>query len=688
MPEKGQVEEFDPLEEVLSEKGDRIEVNERELTAALIETLQRLARPQPLRVNGPESQSTSPQSRRNTMSHRPPRIRTGTGGTERRGGQAYSTAEPVPLTHQTPRSYGVKTDGYSGPTCVHNFLCFLMCSNGAKTAVLKRNHQRTGSVAQSFAVSKVPTNTTRPISRDFQQPFWPLPEEATTNNHDPPPMFNNSTDASTSSKHMYLTELAKALLCYGAPTHRVEAYMAGAAAGLGLEAKFFYLPDHFVLSFDDNNSYKSEFQLVKGAGNDLGKLDDVHATYKLVNRDLISVDQALFRLELIAVQKPRYNDWFLFFIYGLAAIGIGPFAYRARFIDLPISFGMGTILGVFQLKFIPANSLYHKVFEITTVIFMSFLGRMFGSIRGADGDRIFCYSAITQSTINLILPGYWITNAGLELMNHQLVAGATRMMYAIIYFLFLAYGIAVGSALYGFMDADAVSEAVCSNVIDRHWNLLFVPFFSIQVAIISRAKPKQIPAMVIITFLSYGATFVTVNIFNGSFTFANTIGGFVIGVLGNLYGRVGAKVERAISAIFSRNSKQTKRISTTINPLPHDADEKGQGGPGVMAAATTFSGPGFALAAAAMVPAMIVQVPSGLSAIGAVLTGIQTADAVVRNETANALTPAPLGEIQTSGLPVLLNVIQIGISIGFGLSLAAMLTYTGSGLKRSGLMSW
>lgn len=512
----------------------------------------------------------------------------------------------------------------------------------------------------------------------------------------PPPLdFKNwegAEPANPHAKQMYLSHLATALLTYGAPTHRVQEYMAGAAKCLGISAKFFYMPDHFILSFDDDAStYRGDFKLCTGGGTDLGRFDDVHTCYKLVNHGLISVEEGLYRLESIAAQKPRYSNIFLFVIYGFAAIGIGPFAYKARFIDLPISFGLGSFLGVFQLKFVPANPLYNRIFEISTAIFMSFMGRMIGSIQDNSGNYIFCYSAITQSCINLILPGYWITNAGLELMNHQLVAGATRMMHALIYYLFLSFGITIGSALYGFIDFEAVSAATCSNVQNRHWNLLFVPFFSIQVAIISRAKLRQIPAMVIITFASYAATFVTVNVFNGSFTFANTIGGFVIGLFGNLYPRIGPKIENGIADVFRSNNNSNPGGSSDSNTIvlyAADAVESAKGDVVEITAPSLVSGPGYVLAAAAMVPAMIVQVPSGLSAIGATLTGLTSADAIVRNTSSNADVGAPLGEVQTIGMPVILNVVQIGIAIGFGLSVACLFLYPASSRKRSGIMSW
>lgn len=169
-------------------------------------------------------------------------------------------------------------------------------------------------------------------------------------------------------------------------------------------------------------------------------------------------------------------------------------------------------------------------------------------------------------------------------------------------------------------------------------------------------------SMVFISFMGYLVNFLSVDVFHGSFTISHTIGGFVIGLLGNLYSKFGWHVEHVL---YDRGlGKATNRRSRL-----------GMG-----------SAQGFALAAAGMVPAMIVQVPSGLANTGIVAAGLQTADAIVRNTTANNVA-FPLGELQLDAMPILLQVIQIGISIAMGLSLAALLLYP-LAKKRSGLMAW
>jgi len=116
------------------------------------------------------------------------------------------------------------------------------------------------------------------------------------------------------------------------------------------------------------------------------------------------------------------------------------FAFGARWIDTPIAFILGIILGLLQLVVAKHSSLYSNVFEISASIILAFLARAFGSIppRG-----LFCFSSLTASSIALILPGYivcmslfWrgvdVVMGSLELQSKSIVSGSVRMLYAII----------------------------------------------------------------------------------------------------------------------------------------------------------------------------------------------------------------------------------------------------------------
>ncbi|KAK0283347.1 hypothetical protein LTR35_006421 [Friedmanniomyces endolithicus] len=231
-------------------------------------------------------------------------------------------------------------------------------------------------------------------------------------------------------RQKYLLKLCRALMLYGAPTHRLEEYMNMSARVLEIQAQFLYIPGSMIMSFDDPETHTTEVKLVRVTqGLDLGKLRDVHEVYKEVVHDRIGVDEATSQLNAVLVKPDKHSKWLRIPVYGLAAACVGPFAFGARLIDLPIAFILGCILGLLQLVVAPRSDLYANVFEIAATVITSFLARAFGSIRYPDSnEQIFCFSALAQSSIALILPGYIVLCASLELQSRSIVAGSIRMV--------------------------------------------------------------------------------------------------------------------------------------------------------------------------------------------------------------------------------------------------------------------
>jgi uncharacterized membrane protein YjjP (DUF1212 family) len=300
------------------------------------------------------------------------------------------------------------------------------------------------------------------------------------------------------NRHTYLIKLCKALMAYGAPTHRLEAYMRMSARVLGIEGQFLYLPDTMIISFDDSNTHTTEVKIVRASqGLDFGRLRDVHEIYKEVVHDRIGVDEATARLDEITARKPKFPVWLRIILYGVASAAVAPFGFEGRYIDMPVCFLLGCLVGFLQLHISPSNELYANVFEITAAVASSFLARVFGSIRGGT---LFCFSSLAQASIALILPGYMVLCASLELQSHQMISGSVRMVYALIYTLFLGYGFTIGSVIYGYMDDNAVSEVHCAvgdtwytQRPPENYYLLFVLPFTLCLCAINQAKWKQTP---------------------------------------------------------------------------------------------------------------------------------------------------------------------------------------------------
>ena len=214
-----------------------------------------------------------------------------------------------------------------------------------------------------------------------------------------------------------------------------------------------------------------------------------------------------------------------------------PFAFGGGWTDIPISFAVGCCVGYLQFYLASMSNLYSSVFEVTASIVVSFISRGIGSIKGGD---IFCFSAIAQGSLALILPGYIILCGSLELQSRNLVAGSVRMFYAIIYSLFLGFGITLGAALYGWVDKNSVSVNTCAadHSLNDKWKILFVPLFALSLGLINQARWLQVPVMLIIASIGYIGNFFAGKHFSTVTEFTACIGAFIVGVLGNLYSRI------------------------------------------------------------------------------------------------------------------------------------------------------
>ncbi len=210
--------------------------------------------------------------------------------------------------------------------------------------------------------------------------------------------------------------------------------------------------------------------------------------------------------------------------------------------------------------------------------------------------------------------------------------------------------------------------------------------------------------------------------FKGNGTVSSSLGALTIGVLANLYSRLGRYAQNWLLDIWERyfeprlhrlSGKRPPQHSPYYSPAGdsddtlshhkehHDpelgpAPNAGGGGGGLTPRARKI---GYGLAAAAMLPAIFVQVPSGLAASGSLLSGVTSADQIVRNETllangtavngtlSSSTTTTQSGELNNPAFNVLFSVIQVAINISVGLSLSALLVYP-FGKRRSGLFSF
>ncbi|KAF7301794.1 ThrE domain-containing protein [Mycena indigotica] len=405
--------------------------------------------------------------------------------------------------------------------------------------------------------------------------------------------FNVST---MMQRQDFLLKLARALMTFGAPSHRIESQLIAAARILEVEAEFIHLPGIIICSFGDQELGCSETHFIKCGGRlSLGALHKVHVIYRSVVHDEISAAEAANRLEALLNAPALYPIWIRCLLSFCLSALICPLAFGGSFLDMWIAGCGALVLSYLQLCAATKSAIYANVFEITIAIFVSFTARGLSSIR----SHLFCYSAISSAGIIGILPGYLILSSSLELASKNIVCGSVKMVYALIYTLFLGFGLQIGSDFYLLLDRPAREQLLalsttlqtsstlsgtwtadnfsqdqdvvlpgmgtwtfvqliqphtmdivngCYRPVNFPWYLqpfplwcsfIIVPLFSLlsSLANLQPWRSRQLPVMVVISCCSYATNKIANHyIFNRS-DIVSAIGAFTTGVMGNVYSR-------------------------------------------------------------------------------------------------------------------------------------------------------
>ncbi|KAG9081112.1 hypothetical protein FRC06_005813, partial [Ceratobasidium sp. 370] len=260
-------------------------------------------------------------------------------------------------------------------------------------------------------------------------------------------------------RHEFILKLARALMMFGAPSHRLEAQIQATARILDIQVSCMYLPSVMLLSFGDSATHTSDTKFLKQAPSlDLGKLLDAHRLYWRVIHDEVGVQGASLALDDLMRKKNLYNGWKTVVIGGFCSAFITPISFSGSFIDAVCAFPLGAML-VWVQNLSARNDLYSNVFEITIASLLSFISGAFAA------SQHVCYAAVASGSVVLILPGYIVLCGSLELASRSIISGSVRLCYSIIYSIFLGFGLSIGAEIFHAVSGQRVlgaSDYTCS----------------------------------------------------------------------------------------------------------------------------------------------------------------------------------------------------------------------------------
>ena len=337
-----------------------------------------------------------------------------------------------------------------------------------------------------------------------------------------------SGDNSHALREAYIAftiRLAWALHRYGAPAHRLEEVLQLMSARFHLPGQFFSMPTGLLFSFGAWENQQTLFLRVEPGDVDLQKQVKLDALAELVALGELEPREGVELIEAIVQEPARYGTVLSLACYGLASGAASRF-FGGGWREIVVSCTTGLIVGIMAMVMAKRTST-SRVFEPLAAVLSSLLAALGAWWLGSLSTSI----AVLGGLIVLV-PGLTVTTALNELATRNLMSGTGRLMGAVMIFLVMGVGVALGTQL-----AEFVPERIGSTIALPAWTEgIALAVGLIAFSVLFRVPMKETPFTFLVGAVIYGiARLATAS--TGA-DLAVGLAAFSLGAAANLYARL------------------------------------------------------------------------------------------------------------------------------------------------------
>jgi uncharacterized membrane protein YjjP (DUF1212 family) len=237
-----------------------------------------------------------------------------------------------------------------------------------------------------------------------------------------------------------IRRLAKALLIAGVPAQNLEHALSEVASRFGLRAQFFATPTSVMGAMGDDDS--QDVFLIRGQSGevDVSLIDALYDRLKLMMHGEVGVEEERDEIGRILDAPPLYSPVAVIFAYLLLSTAVAR-VFGGGVFEMATAGAIGLIAGL--LSFWASRS---ETVSRVAVPVAGFLAGLTATLASGFISALSGYLVIVAGLIAL-LPGLTLTTAARELAAGHLVSGSSRMAGAVMVFLIITFGVAIGRTL-------------------------------------------------------------------------------------------------------------------------------------------------------------------------------------------------------------------------------------------------
>lgn len=227
---------------------------------------------------------------------------------------------------------------------------------------------------------------------------------------------------------------------YGTPAHSLETALSKVAARLGLMAEFFTTPTSIMVGFGEMMDQHVHLIRVEPGATNLGSISQLNDIVNSVTDDEITAETGLHRIRELNVQPKRWSKRLGYLAFVLASTSVAAFL-RVNVGEIAIAALLGLVTAIILVSSESVASL-RPVTDSLTAFVVTTLALMFDALTQSGNGYL-----TTLAGLVVLLPGLTFTVALTELSTRHLSSGTARLSGAIVVFLGLGFGVALGAKL-------------------------------------------------------------------------------------------------------------------------------------------------------------------------------------------------------------------------------------------------
>ena len=323
----------------------------------------------------------------------------------------------------------------------------------------------------------------------------------------------------------FLMKLARALHTYGMPSHRLEVALRQVSERLGVASQFVVTPTSIIASVGPIEAAQTTLLRLDPGRINLAKQSRLHHLIGDVCARRLTLEQGSALLDELVTRPPIHGRLATVAGFGLASASAAVFFDGGR-AEAATAGAIGLLIGLLTLAaaaaprfgmVMPGTAGVAAV--LITGVMQTAVGPMVGFIP-------------TLAGLIILIPGLGLTIAVNELAHGHLVSGTARLGGAMMTFLQIGFGVALGGKLAGVLQGGGLDRPASLPL----WALpLALLVSALAMTVLFRARSRDLPFILLAATVS----FVTSRL--GTLAFGPELGvllgAWLLGTLGHLLGR-------------------------------------------------------------------------------------------------------------------------------------------------------